>query len=143
MLNSLLMLGSSYNKNKKVSYLFMMVWAIYMAMNQKMLSLGFSLINVFVFWGVTIAIHLVKNKKLNTVLSVFSILIWSIVIDIICYYLYPLYSHHLSIFGYIWQGILFNYRYVLVNIVAVIIIYGLDCFIDKAMVLCKEKNKIS
>ena len=87
MINSLFMLGSSYNKNKIVSCIFFIAWIVYMLIGSDLsLGLTFPIINAIVFIIISISINLVKNRKLNTILSVFSILIWSIVIDIICYF---------------------------------------------------------
>lgn len=139
MLNSLFMLGSSFNKNRKVSLAFMIGWIVYVVINQ--LYLGwFAIVNAITFLVITVSINLVKNKKLNTMLSIFSILIWSITIDIICYYMYPLFTINQNIFEYIWQGIVFNYKYIFSNIIAVYSIYLLDLVIDKIVAFAKEKN---
>ena len=76
-------------------------------------SLGkaFPIINASVFLSVSIIINFVKNRKVNTVLSIVSILIWSIIIDIICFYMFPMMRINHSLIHYIFQGILFNYRY--------------------------------
>ena len=136
MLNSLFMLGSSFNKNRKVSLVFMIGWVAYIIINQLYLGL-FPIVNAIVFLVVTVSINLIKNKKVNTILSIFPILIWSITIDIICYYMYPLFSSNQNIFEYIWQGILFNYKYIFSNIIAIYSIYVLDLFIDRIGVLAK------
>lgn len=130
MINSLFMLGSSYNKNRKVSITFMIGWIAYMTIRQFYLGI-FPIVNAIVFLIISVSINLIKNKKVNTVLSILSILIWSIIIDVICYYMYPLYSTGQNIFGYVCQGILFNYKYIFSNIVAICAIYGLDIVIEK------------
>ena len=143
MVNSLFMLGSSYNRNKKISIIFMVGWILYMIIQQFCLGITFPIINTTVFLIVTISINLIKNKKINTVLSVFSILISSIIIDVICYYFYPLFSSNQNIFDYIWQGILFNYKYIFSNIMAVCAIYGLDVVINKIENFIRLKEKVA
>ena len=119
MINSLFMLGGSYNKDRKISILFLTAWILYMLINYDFsLGLAFPLINAIVLLTVTISINLISNKKVNTIMSIFSILIWSIIIDIICFYMFPMMSASQSLVNYILQGILFNYKYVLVNIIA-------------------------
>lgn len=140
MINSLFMLGSSYNKNRKVSIAFMMGWIIYMIIRQAYLGI-FPIVNAIVFLIISVSINLIKNKKANTILSIFSILIWSVIIDVICYYIYPLYSTDQNIFGYVWQGILFNYKYIFSNTVAICAIYGLDIVIKKIEIYLKSKEK--
>lgn len=139
MINSLFMLGSSYNKNKIVSCIFFIAWIVYMLIGSDLsLGLTFPIINAIVFIIISISINLVKNRKLNTILSVFSILIWSIVIDIICYFLYPMMVWEQNIFSYIFQGILFNGKYIFSNIIAVGIISMIETLAQRAM----QKEKI-
>lgn len=141
MINSLFMLGSSYNKNRKISIAFIIGWLIYMIIQQDYLGI-FPIVNSIVFLIVSISINIIKNKKINTILSVFSILIWSIIIDIICYYIYPLYAINQNIFEYIFQGILFNYKYIFSNIVAMCSIYGLDILIQKVEKYINSKRSL-
>lgn len=126
MINALFMLGSSYNKERVFSTTFMIGWICYMVVNYDF-SLGkiFPIINAGVFLFVSIIINLINNKKINTVLSIFSILIWSIIIDIICYFMFPVMSANQSLVHYIFQGILFNYKYVFVNVCAICVINGI------------------
>ena len=126
MVNSLFMLGGAYNKNRKISIAFICGWIIYMILNYDF-SLGymFPLINVLVCLLVSISINLIKNKTLNTILSILSILIWSIVIDTICFFMYPAMTLGQDIFSYIFQGILFNYKYIISNIIVVCVINGI------------------
>ncbi len=133
MINSLFMLGSSYNKNKIVSCIFFIAWIVYMLIGSDLsLGLTFPIINAIVFIIISISINFVKNRKLNTILSVFSILIWSIVIDIICYFLYPMMVWEQNIFSYIFQGILFNGKYIFYNIIAVGIISMIETLVQRA-----------
>ena len=133
MINSLFMLGSSYNKNKIVSCIFFIAWIVYMLIGSDLsLGLTFPIINAIVFIIISISINFVKNRKLNTILSVFSILIWSIVIDIICYFLYPMMVWEQNIFSYILQGILFNGKYIFYNIIAVGIISMIETLVQRA-----------
>ena len=126
MVNSLFMLGGAYNKNRKISIAFICGWIIYMIINYDF-SLGyiFPVINALVYLLISISINLIKDKTLNTILSVSSILIWSIVIDTICFFMYPTMALGQDIFNYIFQGILFNYKYIISNIIAVCAINGI------------------
>ena len=117
MINSLLMLGGSSNKN--ISKIFIVVWIAYMLFGSN-LSLGitFPIVNAITFLTITLLISKIKNKSVNVVLSITSILIWSVIIDIICYYLYPTMSSNITLIQYVFNGILFNYKYVFTNILA-------------------------
>ena len=141
MINSLFMLGGSYNKDRKISILFLTAWILYMLINYDFsLELAFPLINAIVLLTVTISINLISNKKVNTIMSIFSILIWSIIIDIVCFYMFPMMSAGQSLINYILQGILFNYKYIFVNIVAICGI-NLIILLKKNIVKRFSKNK--
>ena len=111
------MLGGSSNKN--ISKIFIVVWIAYMLFGSN-LSLGitFPIVNAITFLTITLLISKIKNKSVNAVLSITSILIWSVIIDIICYYLYPTMSSNITLIQYVFNGILFNYKYVFTNILA-------------------------
>ena len=125
MINSLLMLGGS--SNKKISKVFIVTWLTYMLFGSNLsLGLTFPIVNAITFLVVTLFISKIKNNKANTVLSIASILIWSVTIDIICYYLYPTMSSNITLINYIFNGILFNYKYIFTNILALSLIKGLS-----------------
>ena len=127
MINSLFMLGSSYNKNKIISFAFMIGWISYMFMGNINYALGmFPLINAVTFLSICILINSIKSKKMNTILSIFSIIIWSIIIDIICYFFFPIMNGTNNIIDYIFQGILFNYKYVFLNAFVILAINVLE-----------------
>lgn len=140
MINSLFMLCGSYNKDRKISIVFICGWILYMLVNYDF-SLGyiFPFINALTCVGVAISINLIKNRTLNTVLSIMSIIIWSILIDIICFFMYPVMVGGQNIFSYVFQGILFNYKYILSNVIAVCIINGIITL--KNMVTNHLENK--
>lgn len=141
MINSLFMLGGSYNKDRKISILFLTAWILYMLINYDFsLGLAFPLINAIVLLTVTISINLISNKKVNTIMSIFSILIWSIIIDIVCFYMFPMMSAGQSLINYILQGILFNYKYIFINIVAICGI-NLIILLKKNIIKRFSKNK--
>lgn len=126
MLSSLLMLGSTNRKMKKINYLCALVWVAYMLSNANMKEgIIFTAVNIGVFL-VTFALgQLVKGKYSNTIISVGSILIWSVLIDIVCFYMYPQFVIGQTIFGYIGNGLAFNAKYVFVNIFALAIAHVL------------------
>lgn len=125
MINSLLMLGGS--SNKKISKVFIVTWLAYMVFGSNLsLGLTFPIINAITFLAITLLISKIKNNKANAALSIASILIWSVTIDIICYYLYPTMSSNITLINYIFNGILFNYKYIFTNVLALSLIKGLS-----------------
>lgn len=65
--------------------------------------------------------------KLKGVLVIFSILIWSIVIDLFCYFLYPELVGSQNVF----QGIVFNSKYILSNTITIGIISIIDYIVKR------------
>ena len=138
MLNSLLIFGSSYNKSKKISILsFLLMIANVLFVQYGKMGIEFVIINLLLMTTITFGIRLINNK-LNTTLSVFSVLIWSVCIDIVCYFMYSKFAGGLSLPMYVLNGILFNIRYVFFNASVLCGIKVIEKLVYKKMVLGKE-----
>jgi hypothetical protein len=123
MINSLLMLGSTY-KNKKINIFFITAWVIFMLQGANLKTgLVFPAMNLIAFGLVVGLGKLFQGKYSNKVIAVSSVLIWSVIIDIMCYYLYPQFTMGQNILTYIANGILFNYKYVGYNVLVVLGVY--------------------
>ena len=135
MLNSILILGSTYEKSRKINIIFAIAWLIFMVMGSNLATgLIFTIINVLAFATVFAIGMLLKGKYSNILISIFSILIWSILIDTLCYFIYPEFAMGQNFLTYISNGIAFNYRYVVYNAV---IVAGILCI--KNMLLLRLK----
>ncbi len=120
MIGSILMLGSSLN-NKKSSKLFMLLWILYMLTTAtNLMGNSFIIVNLGTFLVISFAISKIKNKNINLFLAPMSIILWSIIIDIICYFYYPYFIFDQSLFEYIMAGIIFNFRFAIMNYAIVI-----------------------
>ena len=118
MLNSLLMLGSIYNKNKKLNTIIAIGWVVFMLLGSNLTTgfgIRFTIMNFVSFVLVFGIGKLFKGKYGNKVVAISSVLIWSVVIDTICYFSYPQFTMGQNIFMYISNGILFNYKYIFYN----------------------------
>lgn len=116
MLNSLLLLGSCYNKYKKISILFTIVLIINIFFVQfGHVKIVFFIYNIVLMLAISLFNKKIKNNSIKLISSSFSIIIWSIMVDIACYYIFPLFNSNLSLFGYIMNGIVFNLKYVVIN----------------------------
>jgi len=125
MLNSLLIFGSSYNKSKKISILsFILMIANVLFVQYGKMGINFVLINLLLMSVITVGIRLISNNKINSTLSVLSILIWSVCIDIVSYFMYSKFAGGLSLPVYVLNGILFNIRYVFFNAA---VLCGIKC----------------
>lgn len=135
MLNSLLIFGSSYNKSKKialVSYLFMIVNLLFVQYGK--MGINFVITNLLLMSVITFAIRKINNSKVNAVASVLSILIWSVCVDIITYFMYTKFAGRLSLPMYVLNGILFNIRYVFFNAAVLCGIKTIEILADKIKV---------
>ena len=138
MLNSLLIFGSSYNKSKKISilsFLLMIVNVLFVQYGK--MGIEFVLINLLLMTTITFGIRLISNNKVNATLSVLSILIWSICIDIVCYFMYSKFAGGLSLPMYVLNGILFNIRYVFFNASVLCGIKVIEKIVNKKLALEK------
>lgn len=125
MLNSLILMFSQYDKNRKVSTIFKILWVLYaIAASFFNFNLLFSAINISVFLFMTGAIHYISKiyHKINAILSVCSILIYSLFIDIICYYILPSWAEGQSLIQYITNGFLFKYVFLNAAVFALIVL---------------------
>lgn len=124
MLSSLLLFGSSYKTNqfKYISYLMLMAYTLFVTDWNN--GLAFPLINSLTLCVIPIIIQCFGGRT-NTILSVLSILLYSIVIDTICFYLYPMFEIEQNIFQYIFSGLLFNYKSTIIPMIISIIIIAI------------------
>lgn len=139
-MNGLLMFLASSNRYKKLSIIAMIGWIAFM-FSRANFSLGyiFPLINIGVFVLVANISRFWNNKEFNKIYSVFSILIWSICIDTVCYFIFPQMIFGQSLVQYIVSGIAFNSRLVIYNILNLFILEGTVC-ISKKINLVKNKT---
>ena len=148
MLNSVLLMCSQYNVlNRKEKNIFKILWLFYATLTAIYYNnLIFTPVNFSTFVIVTIIINLFKNKKVNTLLSLISILIYSVVIDIICYlgtFLYLAYSGiriEQDFLAYITNGIVFNAKYLLVNLLTM---YAIQIFKQLKFKYCKKTSHMA
>ena len=121
MINSILLMISQYGKNKKISNIFKILWLFYVAISQIInFNLPFFLVNLSTFIMVTGITKFVCefNRRFYSVMSILSILFYSIFIDSICYFVLPEWvPRGLTLFGYILSGISFNLKYTFLNLV--------------------------
>ena len=127
MFGSLMMLGSSNNKCKKLSMLFSGIWILYIVLIQfGKTAWYFPLINIGLFLLITYCIRRINNKYANAFFSIISILLWSVAIDIVCYFAFPLFAIRVGFIDYILAGIMFNYKNVLANCICVALVKLID-----------------
>ena len=115
MLNSILLMLSQCKQNTKRANVFKLIWIIYTVF----FSFVYCSINLIAFILISLFIHYISmfGSKINKILSVCSILLYSFFIDIICYYTFPTWANGLPLLKYIINGFLFNYKYVFTNII--------------------------
>lgn len=139
MFGSLLMLGSTNRKCGKMNYMFAVLWIIYMLFGSNFQTgLMYVIINFLVFALVFLIGKIIKGKYSNQLVSIFSIVLWSALIDTICYYFYPKFVLGQSLISYVGNGIYFNIRFALVNAAVVGAVEIAKLYFEKR----KENNKV-
>lgn len=122
MINSIFLMMSQYNiLGPKIKNIFKLLWLLY-AVFQSNNYINFLLLNTFVFAFITYLTKIFQSPTLNSIIAVSSILIYSVSIDIICY----LFSYNViyqNIINYIINGIVFNLKYLYINLLLAIILY--------------------
>ncbi len=128
MINSIILMFSQYNKNKKISNIFKAVWILY-AIAASLFNFNqiFIFVNVSAFLSVTGVVYVISKfySKVNVFLSIISVLIYSLFVDVVCYFVLPNWTQEQSLIQYIINGFLFNCRYVFLNVVVfgIVILY--------------------
>ncbi len=123
MLNSILLCGSSYNKYKKVSFVLftiMILRLLFIQTNQ--VTNLFTITNAILLAGVPLLINRVKNENAKKALSILSIIIWSVMIDVVSFYMLPQLVGGVNLFTYILKGIAFNSKFVISNMMFIVAI---------------------
>ncbi|MGD9901450.1 MAG: hypothetical protein AB7S44_02805 [Spirochaetales bacterium] len=120
MFNGLLLFAASL-RSKKVFYIFALsAWAVFMLINYNYsMGIGFAILNFEVVFLITYLIR--KFNRGNLVLAVLSVLVYSIFIDIICFFMFPTFTFGVDLFTYVYNGIIFNYKPIILNIIAGVI----------------------
>lgn len=119
MFNSIILMFSQYATKSKSSFFFKVGWVLYaILMSFFNNNLWFSVINMIIFFILTSCITLLSkiNPKVNEIMSVCSVMIYSLLVDIACYYLLSGYSAQQSLKHYIINGLLFNCKSLFLNI---------------------------
>ncbi len=134
MINSLLLYFSCYRTKKYLNFMFFIFWLInFLVVKRDSLNQVFTFINLFVF---LIVMNLCLIKKTNKYFAPFSVLIYSVIIDIICFYYFPLFNVNMTIFEYILNGILFNYKFIILPIIFTI---GFELF---KFIRARKNNRV-
>jgi hypothetical protein len=115
MINSTLMLFSLYNKNTVLMNVCAMAWIFFMLSHSNFQWTPLVTINLMAFLMTTLLLRKIKNNYLSLLGTTSSILLYSICVDVICYYIYPQFVCGQNLLGYVVNGLLFNSRYVLLN----------------------------
>ena len=128
-MSGFLLFGAS-QKNRVICIAFLIITFFYLYVT--------SLLNVFFF--VNIAVILLLSLALRRlgvqIVSGASILIYSVIIDIICFYFFPLFPINVSLYSYIWSGIIFNMRAALPVVIFAFLLQAAE-----AVVFFRERNK--
>jgi hypothetical protein len=110
------MMLSQYNGEVVPKNTWALFWVFYALFQSNFRFSFFTVASLVVFSAVTLLIRQIKNKRLNLCAAVLSILVYSVGIDVVCYYFYPQFVFGQNLLSYVWNGMLFNLKYVLSNV---------------------------
>ncbi len=111
MINSLLLFFSCYRVNKYVNFsVFALFLLNFFITERNLLNQVFTYVNLAILLLVFFACY---TSKFNKFASPVSIIFYSVAVDVFCYYFFPLFPVHISIFEYVLNGILFNIKFVI------------------------------
>jgi len=138
MISSVLMLGSSYSRSKKYTYIFIGAWFIYMLFKADFAhGMAFPILNMAAFLIAILLMRRFNGKIVRAISSSMAILIWSVLIDIISFKMF--WTPNVTLLQYIFYGILFNYKFVILNLT----LLGSYAFLkDKVYELVFKKQSI-
>ena len=140
MLSSILMFGSTYHKNNRLNIICALTWLIQMLMVLNLQTgVTFIIINTISFSLVFLLGRIFKGNISNKIIALFSILIWSVIIDSFCYFLYPEFTFGQNLLMYIANGIVFNYRFVFYNLAILVVVNG-AYLIKKIRIIFKSRQ---
>ncbi|MCL2255451.1 MAG: hypothetical protein FWC11_01155 [Firmicutes bacterium] len=102
-LSGLLMYGAA-QKKKLVSFSFLAILFVYLIVASQ--NWAFFAVNISLIFALSLVLRKINCHLLKSA----SILVYSILIDIISFYLFTMFPINVSLGTYVWAGILFNLR---------------------------------
>lgn len=132
-MSDLLVMLSGFKTKKWVCNIALICLIIYMlATTQWEYGIAFPLVNIGIMSALSLLIRFTgKQKWINAILSILSKLIYSVIIDIICFYWFPLYDNSMNLFQYILSGIVFNWKSLVINTLIFLIIVLAKMIVEK------------
>ncbi|MDR1236242.1 MAG: hypothetical protein LBJ96_04505 [Holosporaceae bacterium] len=115
MIGSLLMLFSQCNRNAVSADICACAWVVYMFSNSNFQLTFLSLVNLTIFFVVTLLVRKIRNRYLHSLGAISSILLYSVCIDVVCYFFHSSFVFDRNLLSYIWNGVAFNLKYALLN----------------------------
>jgi len=137
MVNSLLLMAMV---NKKIPKF--LPWALYLGyfMVTTIGNPRFFFVNLVVYTTVMLITRKITDGKVNQVVSILSILIWSVCVDMVDYFMWPAMNFGRSLPQYVWDGIVFNYKLVFLNVAVYAAVAGLVYATKKVTALVYSKK---
>lgn len=135
----LLVMFSGFKTKRSICNISLVLLVMYMLLTtQWEYGIAFPLVNISLMVVLSVLIRLTgKWKWINATLSILSKLVYSISIDIICFYWFPLYDSSMNLYQYIVSGIIFNWKSLVINTTVFLIIV-----ISKLVLERKYESKI-
>lgn len=130
-MGDLLLLFSGLRTKKWVSIVSLSLLLFYMVVTTDWsYGIWFPIVNILTMVGIAVLIHLTKGIP-NATLSVISKFIYSVIIDIICYFWFPMFTNGMTLIQYIWSGIVFNWKSLLIDTSVFLVIVVVKVIMEK------------
>lgn len=134
-MTAILMFFSCY-KTKLRNIFFAFFIAHLMYQNSLNTDIIFGLIN-FALMVLMVCFGKVTDKT-NSIFSIFIKLIYSVIIDFVSYFYWQISNYSVGLLDYIWQGIVFNSK----DIILSILIFSIIVLTNKILVVDKNENRL-
>lgn len=136
-MTAMLIFFSCYKtKFRNIFFALFVAYLIYQ--NSLNTDIAFGLIN---FALIILLVYFTRlTNKTNSIFSIFIKLIYSVIIDFISYFYWQISIYGVGLFDYIWQGIVFNSK----DIVLSVLIFSVIVLVNKIykMVVNKNENRL-
>jgi hypothetical protein len=114
-------------------------WVVYMLSNSGFQLTFLTSINLIIFFVVTLFVRKIKNGYLHSLGAMSSILLYSLCIDVVCYFSYSSFVFDQNLLNYVWNGVVFNSKYVFLNGLALTLVV----LLKKSASSVKQNNSVS
>lgn len=130
-MGDLFLLFGSLRTKKAIFFISLILLLFYMVSTTDWTyGFWFPFVNILTIVLLAVLIHFTKGIA-NSVLAIISKLLYSVIIDIICFFWFPMFTNGATLVQYIWNGIVFNWKSLLIDTSVFLIIVVAKVLLEK------------